>query len=239
MNALQNATQEIIRLHGGIAASMRRSVADAIRIGEILAGEKEQLDHGKFLPWLSTLPFSERTAQNYMALFRYKDKTATVADLQTAYRQIESLEAAEKRAEEARKDAMIDEYLRTGKKPDGWDKGMDAECRRRKEVDDIRRRTAEAAERNKAEHEARTNPKPGFDAQSIFAATDRIIESLGKREAFKEDIRLSHEGKADPFVDAIMDYLETLGDDNRKIEACYNIIKVCKRVANELQGRRA
>jgi hypothetical protein len=40
----------------------------------------------------------------------------------------------------------------------------------------------------------------------------------------------------DPFQDAIMDYLEGLENDSRRIEACHNIIKVCKRIAAELQG---
>ena len=35
-------------------------------------------------------------------------------------------------------------------------------------------------------------------------------------------------GKDDPFIDAILDYLDELEDDNRRIEACYNIIKLVK-----------
>ena len=41
----------------------------------------------------------------------------------------------------------------------------------------------------------------------------------------------------DPFQNAILDYLEELADDNRRIEACYNIIKICKEIANSLQSK--
>lgn len=79
-------TKQIVDLHLGIEASLRRSVQDAIRLGELLTEQKAALPHGDFLPWLDReLPFSERTARNYMKLFEYRTKTATVADLRTAY----------------------------------------------------------------------------------------------------------------------------------------------------------
>lgn len=56
-----------------------------------------------------------------------------------------------------------------------------------------------------------------------------------KRSDFKDKIRLSDDGKKDPFVDAIMDYLNDLGNDTRRIEACNNIIKVCRNVSVKLQ----
>ena len=62
-----------------------------------------------------------------------------------------------------------------------------------------------------------------------------ITENITKRQVFKERIRISHDGKDDPFIDAILDYLDELEDDNRRIEACYNIIKTCKGIAVDLQ----
>jgi len=46
---------------------------------------------------------------------------------------------------------------------------------------------------------------------------------------FKKSIRLSAE-------DAIIDYIDGLNDDNRRIETCYDIVKICKHIANELQA---
>jgi hypothetical protein len=61
---------EITRLHGEIETSLHMSVDHAIRIGELLAQEKQKLGHGRFLPWVkATLPFTERTAQKYMQVY--------------------------------------------------------------------------------------------------------------------------------------------------------------------------
>lgn len=40
---------------------------------------------------------SESTCNRYMRLFRHKDKTVTMTDLQDAYKQIEQIEYQEKR----------------------------------------------------------------------------------------------------------------------------------------------
>jgi hypothetical protein len=89
----------IIDLHNGIVSALRRSVEDAIEIGQLLEQKKEELPHGEFLPWIEKeLPFSERSARNYMQLFRYRYKTATLADLTEAYRvaQLEDQRVKEK-----------------------------------------------------------------------------------------------------------------------------------------------
>jgi len=63
----------------------QEAVERAIRNGEILTEVKDQLSHGEFLPWIEGyLSFSERTARDYMRIYRYRDKTANVADLREA-----------------------------------------------------------------------------------------------------------------------------------------------------------
>ncbi|MDY7028625.1 MAG: DUF3102 domain-containing protein [Spirochaetota bacterium] len=66
----------------------------------LLTEQKAELAHGEFLPWLKeNVPFSEDTAERYIQLFAYRDKTASVADLQDAYKKIEEIETAEKQSE--------------------------------------------------------------------------------------------------------------------------------------------
>ena len=60
-----------------------------------------------------------------------------------------------------------------------------------------------------------------------------------KRQEWKEKIRLSDGGQEDAFMDALIDYLETLADDNRRLEACNNIVKICRNIAVELQKKSA
>ncbi len=78
--------QEIIGLHIGIISSLRNTVEDAVRIGELISKKKVELDHGEFLPWLGELPFSQNTASNYVNLFGYKNKLTNVVNLTEAYK---------------------------------------------------------------------------------------------------------------------------------------------------------
>ena len=79
--------QEIIRLHSEIEASLRTTLAKAIRIGQLLSEKKTTLKHGEYLPYVRTLPFSERTARMYVSVYKRQDelKSAKVADLSNAY----------------------------------------------------------------------------------------------------------------------------------------------------------
>ena len=87
-NIQTTRTHEIVTLHAEIAGHLRQSLEKAIRIGQLLLEQKDSLKHGKFTSWIrANLPFTDRTARNYMRLFREKDrlKTETVSDLKTAY----------------------------------------------------------------------------------------------------------------------------------------------------------
>lgn len=79
------AAREIRELHSDIMAALQSSLEKAVRIGELLAQRKAALPHGRFIPWIEAhLPFSDRTARNYMRLFRERDrwlKSESVSDL--------------------------------------------------------------------------------------------------------------------------------------------------------------
>jgi hypothetical protein len=88
----KSSAAEIIRLHNEIINSLKMSLHNAIRIGELLSEQKASLKHGKFTPWIKgNLPFTDRTARNYMRVYRERDrlKTETVSDLKSAYRLLE------------------------------------------------------------------------------------------------------------------------------------------------------
>jgi hypothetical protein len=216
---------------------MRSTVADAIRAGEILAKIKSQLSHGNFIPWIkANCNFSERTAYNYIGLHSHSSKIATVANLQEAYKQVETLEAQAHMSEKKKADLRVNSFLKTGEKPEGWRRGTDDKLA--DEEKKYRERMSKMQADMEREHQARVDKQPPpFDFGDIGKLVAEQTNLIKKRIDFKERIRISHEGKNDPFIDAIMDYLETLSDDNRRIEACYNIIKVCKGIANQLQGK--
>ncbi len=88
VNIEKTRTQEIVRLHSEVVGHLKQSLEKAIRIGQLLSEQKEFLKHGEFTPWLeSNIPFTDRTARNYMRLYRERDriKTETISDLKGAY----------------------------------------------------------------------------------------------------------------------------------------------------------
>lgn len=66
--------RNVIRSIEEITASARMNMQDmvnrAIALGQDFIDAKEQLGHGKFLPWLKDLGFSSSTASNYMKVAR-------------------------------------------------------------------------------------------------------------------------------------------------------------------------
>ena len=235
MNDLQltvkDAAIELNRLHGEIEGKMRSTVSDAIRAGEILANVKEKLGHGEFLPWIkANCKFSQQSASNYMRLFEYRSKLPTVGNLQEAYKQVETLEAQAKKSEEQRARERVETFNKTGEKPEGWRRGTDDKLA----VEEAERkaRIKKVQEELKKEPE-RPKETPFLGSDEIKKLAEAAMAQTIKRMEFKDRIRVS--SQSDQFVEALLDYLEDLDDDNRRIEACYNIIKVCKGIANQLQ----
>jgi len=233
MNLSKSRTQEIIKLHEGIASSMRRSVEDAIHIGELLSKAKEELDHGAFLPWIENeLPFSQKTAWNYMALHSHQNKLVNITNLQDAYRRVEQLESEEAQKERERKDRLIAEKARTGVNPPGWDRSVTREEKKREEDIGYQERLAssvyEKAEQAKKSHES---PHSGFE---------QIVDAILKEEPKHADLELDdmrgnvRQGKV---FTVLREYIDSFEGVSRQLEATYNLMRYLKRVAIELQPK--
>jgi len=86
--------ERITKLHKEIMTMYRRTVENAIEIGRMLTQQKAKIGYGKWLPWVTkNLPFTDRTASNYMRLYKHrkKIKSAKFSDLQSAYRMVFNL----------------------------------------------------------------------------------------------------------------------------------------------------
>jgi hypothetical protein len=80
---------ELLQLHDEVVCAARMSLPKAIRAGEILLGFKKKAGHGNWLQWLEdNVPFSDRTARNYMRVFEHRAelRAETISDLTMAYR---------------------------------------------------------------------------------------------------------------------------------------------------------
>ena len=238
-------TKELNDLHQQIEGELRSTVQDAIRAGELLTQAKDGLPHGGFLPWIEqNCVFARNTAFRYMQVFKYKDKCSTVDHLQDAYKQVKQLETAEKHTERQKSYQRVGQYKKMGVKPDGWKRGTDDKLYQEDQDRDERIRrfkeSADAESRKSADQRSahkKLGDKIDDAGDKISAGLKDIQNRLKIRETFKEQIRISSEGKDSPFVDALIDYLQGLDDDNRRLEACHNIIKVAKSIAKELDRK--
>jgi len=72
---VESNTEQIIQLHNEIEASEKVNLGKAYSIGELLLETKKRIKHGHFGSWMAEyLPFSKRTAQNYMKLFLHREE---------------------------------------------------------------------------------------------------------------------------------------------------------------------
>ena len=93
MHVIMANIKKIITLHTEITEALKSSLEKAILIGQLLIEQKEKLKHGEFTSWIKkNLPFTDRTARNYIKLFNNKDmlKTESVSDLNSAYKLLEA-----------------------------------------------------------------------------------------------------------------------------------------------------
>mgnify|MGYP004453506325 FL=1 len=223
--------QQINTLHSNIEGKLKSTVQDAIKLGELLTNVKKELPHGAFLNWIQdNCNFRKSSAENYMKLYNYKSKIPLVGNLPEAYKQIQYLEQEKKKSETQKAFKRVQEFKETGIKPEGWRKNTDdklfkEEIQRDKRIEENRKKVKNI-----------DNQKKSTD-QLFSNLIDDVIEKNKKVNTFKDSIRLSFEGKQDSFIDALIDYLESLENDNRRIELCYNIIKVAKNIANNLQRK--
>lgn len=118
----------------------------------------------------------------------------------------------------------------------------EAKPRPQKTPEQVEQKRQESRERAREEVKQRREEFQSFEnAENTLLgnALTELVEHTEKRQAFKQRIRLSQSGESDAFIDALMDYLDELPDDSRRIEACQNVIKVCRNVAAQLQRESA
>ena len=61
----------ILELHGRL--SLRPTVEAAAKIGELLFQAKQQIPHGRWLPWVTRLGLGRRTAQVYLQMYTHAE----------------------------------------------------------------------------------------------------------------------------------------------------------------------
>lgn len=193
-----------------------------------------------FESYLSAAGLARRTAYNWLDRYIPEENKLLTYEEFTEKKEAEKLVSLSK---EERQRTIIAEYRRTGTKLPGWNSEIedavrrtdDAEARRKAQREKEEQERGERAKNYQREYNLNNNDTPQSNA--FKAASDALIYRLDQQAEWKEKIRLSDGGKESAFMDAIIEYLGMLPDDNRKIEACTNIIKICRNISIELQRK--
>lgn len=70
--------EEILKLHERVNQALKRSLDDAIRIGQLLSEEKEERGYGRFGSWVKrNFPFTSRAASSYMRMYDNREALLT------------------------------------------------------------------------------------------------------------------------------------------------------------------
>ncbi len=189
--------------------------------------------------YLAAVGLERMTAHRWLERYIPEEhKLLTVEELETKKQQEERARKYEAQTDDQKARERVATFVKTGQKPEGWRRGTDDALAEKEKAraESMKKWNEEMKAKNEERVQQAEKARPSIDFSEINKMVEQHTQALVKRQTFKESIRVSHEGKDDPFVDAIMDYLETLADDNRRMEACYNIIKVCKGIANQLQS---
>lgn len=109
----ETTESEINALHNKINQVVRDAVRHGIRIGELLAIKKEELNHGEFTPYVEkNFAFGVRAAQKYMKLFHYREQIlpaleeAQLSGIGGALQLVADTEDAQKEAKSERRSLL-------------------------------------------------------------------------------------------------------------------------------------
>ena len=178
-----------------ILDAQRRGGEAILTIGRCLIEAKEMLPHGEWLPWLNEkVAYSERTAQNFMAVARRYSNPQTLADLGMA----------KALALLALPDSERDEFVQDHNV-------IDMSARQLKQALKERDEARKAAEAAKADASVAEQAKAKMEAD--MAATKNLLESTradadsaGRRaRALEEKLRMLQEQPVEVAVETVVD----------------------------------
>lgn len=241
MNNLQiQRTEKIKLLLSELSSCLKMSVEKAIEIGKELHEQKESLGHGNFLSWLNgNFDLSERTARHYMGLFLHRDKTANIADLHEAYRQVEAIEKLEHLKQETEDKKLVDLRLESGQKPQGWERRHDRLYKRRIDEKTFLER------KNKILHEQKAG-RAEFkktDPEGTQRLMDNLEEAIEREKNKSEKIKKfrlhsqDRNTRQEIMFSTLVYYVEFNEDVNLQLEDIHNLIKFLKELGANKQPK--
>lgn len=229
MEAIQkNRIDKINDLHNKINSGLKTTVRWAIEVGKLLNEQKTICGHGNFENWIKdNCSFDKTQAYRYVMCNKYSTKVACVQYLNEAYRLIDYEKKQEKKVNEVIQRDRIEKFKKTGKKPDNWTRADDYEYKKHYDDNERDKRIKDFKSIKEKEKINKENAK--IDAEENIKRLNNFFNDISNKE--KERSKINMQGTLDDMICLFSSFLDNLPDDNRRIEACQNIIKFCKEKA--------
>ena len=214
MTAIQKISiDRINELHLKINNGLKITVKWAIEVGKLLNEQKIICGHGNFDNWIKdNCRFDRTQAYRYVMCNKYSAKVASIQHLNEAYKLIDYEKKQENKAKEIVQKNRILKFK----------KYHDNEFRD-KRINDFK------AENKKKQTEKEKNCDWKADADKLKENNDMFIDM------FKEKEKVNMQGTMDDMINLFNSFLDNLPDKNRRIEACQNMIKICRKKVIEWQ----
>jgi len=226
-------------LHERVNNSAKLAVTDAITIGGLLLEAVEE--HGKktLSAWLDAgnTVIARSVAYRYMDLYAYRDQIGESKNIFVAYKQIADFKADQKRIEYKQSADRVAEFKKTGVKPEGY----------KRMTDERRSKKLEAAQNPRWDSvpDIEKNNKVEFSIDEILEnpvsenVTDALCydEEPRNRSASWLKIfidRFEYTGNNRGLIASIIENIDYCEDDNARIEACHDAIKVLNEISAAL-----
>ena len=191
----------------------------AMHIGKLLHSVREKSKHGDFLKWAEKhITFDQRTVYRYIKLFENKERVADTKNLSEAYKILDRIAEKVKKEEIAKAEKRIDVYKKTGKKSEDWRQHTD---------DKLAKAKSKSADKNERKESV------VYDKSEI----QRKLHNLDHKpvKSVKEQDKKQDNAYDDSaFNEILMDYLEQFDNKCRKVIACQNILKMCRRFIDDI-----
>jgi len=186
-----------------------------------------------FVDFLIYIELPRRTAYSWLEKYSPEEKKLLTDE---EFDKKKRDENEQKRKEFEKQSSRINEFKKTGEKPNGWNESTDA-YRLKKEQED-----AEYVERKRKafeEREKKFQEKKhihDIDTEQLLNAAAKLTGAFKEKERILSKMRLTGNNSKEPIYDALFEYLCSL-NENQRLEACHNIIKFCKGIAAECQKK--
>ena len=150
------------------------------------------------------------------------------------YKNKQTIKKRLKMQEDEANTARVRQAIKAGEKPPDWDETCEVLYHRQIKEDADRDARIKKAKDDQDRIAKNREEKYAPDLE-IDELLDEAQAKYKEKTEFKEKLGLSGDNADHDFNEILRKYLATLSTDSQKIEACHNIIKICKGVVSDLQ----